>query len=87
MIGQNNTWMPLFRTDETYTHTDNISWTKGAHEFRFGFDLIRYHLNHFQPELGGGPRGEFAHLASPPGARAAVRTPERNRRDVASSRL
>lgn len=59
-MGQTNTWMPLFRTDETYTHTDNISWTKGAHEFRFGFDLIRYHLNHFQPELGGGPRGDFA---------------------------
>ncbi len=58
-MGQTNTWMPLFRTDETYTHTDNVSWTHGAHEFRFGFDLIRYHLNHYQPELGGGPRGDF----------------------------
>ena len=58
-IGQTNTWMPLFRTDETYTNSDNVTWTHGAHEFRFGFDLIRYHLNHFQPELGGGPRGQF----------------------------
>src|SRR5258708_36296536 len=58
-MGQTNTWMPLRRTDETYTHTDNVSWTHGAHEFRFGFDLIRYHLNHYQPELGGGPRGAF----------------------------
>jgi hypothetical protein len=58
-IGNVNTWMPLFRTDETYTNSDNLTWTHGAHEFRFGFDMIRYHLNHFQPELGGGPRGQF----------------------------
>jgi hypothetical protein len=51
-------WMPLFRTDESYTHSDNITWTKGAHEIRFGFDLVRHHLNHWQPELAaGGPRG------------------------------
>ena len=51
-------WMPLFRHDETFTHSDNLTWTKGAHEFRFGFDLVRHHLNHWQPELSnGGPRG------------------------------
>ncbi|HEY1214622.1 MAG TPA: hypothetical protein VGE93_13410, partial [Bryobacteraceae bacterium] len=51
-------WMPAFRTDEQYTHSDSISWTKGAHVFRFGFDLVRFHLNHWQPELSnGGPRG------------------------------
>jgi hypothetical protein len=58
-IGNVSTWMPLFRTDETYTNSENLTWTHGAHEFRFGFDMIRYHLNHFQPELGGGPRGQF----------------------------
>ncbi len=63
-IGQINTWMPVWRTDETYTHTDNLSWTHGAHEFRFGFDMIRYHLNHWQPELGGGPRGAFTFSGS-----------------------
>ncbi|HLN02714.1 MAG TPA: TonB-dependent receptor [Bryobacteraceae bacterium] len=51
-------WMPLFRHDETFTHSDSLTWTKGAHEFRFGFDLVRHHLNHWQPELSnGGPRG------------------------------
>ncbi|MGH9666965.1 MAG: hypothetical protein ACRD9L_21280, partial [Bryobacteraceae bacterium] len=51
-------WMPLFRTDESYTHSDNLTWTKGAHEIRFGFDLVRHHLNHWQPELSpAGPRG------------------------------
>src|SRR5579884_2481123 len=51
-------WMPLRRVEESYTHSDNLTWTKGAHEFRFGFDLVRHHLNHWQPEIGNfGPRG------------------------------
>lgn len=53
-------WMPLYRTDENYTNSDSLAWTKGAHELRFGFDLVRFHLNHWQPELSpGGPRGYF----------------------------
>lgn len=53
-------WMPLFRTDETYTTSHTLSWTKGPHELRFGFDLVRHHLNHWQPEISfGGPRGYF----------------------------
>jgi outer membrane receptor protein involved in Fe transport len=51
-------WMPLQRVEESYTHSDNITWTKGAHEIRAGFDLVRHHLNHWQPEIGNfGPRG------------------------------
>jgi Carboxypeptidase regulatory-like domain/TonB dependent receptor len=51
-------WMPLFRTDETYSNSDSLTWTKGAHEIKFGFDIVRHHLNHWQPELSnGGPRG------------------------------
>lgn len=50
-------WMPAFRVEESYTHSDNLTWTKGAHELRFGFDLVRHHLNHWQPEIGQGPRG------------------------------
>ncbi|MDQ2844647.1 MAG: TonB-dependent receptor [Acidobacteriota bacterium] len=53
-------WMPAFRTDETYTTDHSLAWTKGSHEVRFGFDLVRHHLNHWQPELSfGGPRGYF----------------------------
>ena len=52
--------MPLFRADETYTTDHSLAWTKGSHQFRFGFDLVRHHLNHWQPELSaGGPRGYF----------------------------
>ena len=50
-------WMPLHRVEESYTNSDNLTWTKGAHELRFGFDLVRHHLNHWQPEIGQGPRG------------------------------
>lgn len=53
-------WMPLYRTDETYTTNHSLAWTKGSHEIRFGFDMVRHHLNHWQPELSnGGPRGYF----------------------------
>jgi len=50
-------WMPVTRVEESYTQSDNVTWTKGAHEVRFGFDLVRHHLNHWQPEIGQGPRG------------------------------
>jgi hypothetical protein len=50
-------WMPLFRVEETYTTSHNLTWTKGAHEIRMGFDGLLLKLNHWQPELGAGPRG------------------------------
>ena len=59
-------WMPLYRTDETYTTNHSLAWTKGAHEIRFGFDMVRHHLNHWQPELSnGGPRGYFDFSGGP----------------------
>ncbi len=50
-------WMPVTRVEQSFTQSDNLTWTKGAHEIRFGFDLVRHHLNHWQPEIGQGPRG------------------------------
>jgi hypothetical protein len=50
-------WMPLFRTEETYNTSHNLTWSKGAHELRFGFDGILHRMTHWQPELGAGPRG------------------------------
>lgn len=52
-------WMPLFRTEESFTTSHNVTWTKGAHELRFGFDGVLHRMNHWQPELGAGPRGEI----------------------------
>ncbi|MBZ5619815.1 MAG: carboxypeptidase regulatory-like domain-containing protein [Acidobacteriia bacterium] len=58
-------WMPLLRVEESYTHSDNVTYTHGAHELRFGFDLVRHHLNHWQPEIGGGPRGALTFNGGP----------------------
>ncbi len=58
-LGNPDNWSPLFRNDNTYTHTTNVGWTSGQHDLRFGFDLRRFHVNHWQPEVGGGPRGRF----------------------------
>ncbi len=58
-------WMPAFRTEESFTTSHNLSWTKGAHEFRFGFDGVLHRMNHFQPELGAGPRGSIAFDSGP----------------------
>jgi len=58
-------WMPVTRVEESWTHSDNITYIHGAHEFRFGFDLVRHHLNHWQPEIGNGPRGYLGFGGSP----------------------
>ena len=53
-------WMPLFRVEENFTTSHNLTWMKGPHEFRFGFDGVLLRLDHWQPELSdGGPRGYF----------------------------
>lgn len=56
-VGNAATWHPLERHETSYTVTSNVTKLAGAHEFRAGFDFIRYQLDHFQPELGSGPRG------------------------------
>jgi hypothetical protein len=58
-MGNPEGWNPAFRNDQTYTFNTNASWVKGNHEIRFGFDFIHNLMNHFQPELGEGPRGAF----------------------------
>jgi hypothetical protein len=52
-------WQPAFRLEESFTTSHNVTWNKGAHELRFGFDGILHRMNHWQPELGAGPRGYF----------------------------
>ncbi len=50
-------WQPLTRVEENYTTSQNFTWVKDSHQIRFGFDGILLKLAHWQPELGGGPRG------------------------------
>jgi hypothetical protein len=60
-LGQTANWMPFARNDQSWTTSHNMTWMHGSHEVRFGFDLIRYQLNQWQPEAGSyGPRGLIA---------------------------
>ena len=59
-LGNTNNWSPVERNDRGYTYTANMSWTRGAHNLRFGFDFVHHQMNHWQPEIGGwSPRGAF----------------------------
>jgi hypothetical protein len=58
-LGNNEGWNPLYRNDQSYTANVNASWAKGTHDIRFGFDFVHHLMNHWQPELGEGPRGAF----------------------------
>jgi outer membrane receptor protein involved in Fe transport len=49
---------PNFYADRSYTYSTNFSKVKGAHEFRWGVDIIRHAMNHWQPEIAN-PRGNL----------------------------
>jgi Carboxypeptidase regulatory-like domain/TonB dependent receptor len=52
-------WSPLYRHDRSYNGSTNLTWTTSKHDMRFGVDIVRLELSHWQPELGEGPRGAF----------------------------
>ena len=58
-FGNVDGWTPLFRNDRSYNFSTNLTWISGKHEMRFGVDVVKLELNHWQPELGDGPRGSF----------------------------
>jgi hypothetical protein len=58
-LGNQNNWSPIFRDERSYTFTQNASKIVNNHDFRFGADIVRHQLNHWQPEIGAGPRGRF----------------------------
>jgi Carboxypeptidase regulatory-like domain/TonB dependent receptor len=58
-MGNPEGWNPAFRHDWSFTSSHNVRWSHGKHQISFGTDIIHHHLNHWQPELGAGPRGEF----------------------------
>lgn len=69
-LGNQNNWSPAFRNDQSFTGNVNATKIEEKHEIRFGFDLVRHELNHWQPEIGAGPRGRFnfgAAVTSAPG--------------------
>ncbi len=52
-------WMPLERIEESFTTSHNLRWIKSSHTVAMGVDGILMRMNHWQPELGAGPRGAF----------------------------
>jgi outer membrane receptor protein involved in Fe transport len=62
-------WQPYFYNERSVTYTTNATKMKGAHEIRFGFDMVRFQMDQWQPEVSGGPRGAFSFAGDPTGAR------------------
>ncbi|HQR31986.1 MAG TPA: TonB-dependent receptor [Blastocatellia bacterium] len=58
-LGNLNTWTPVERNERSYTFTQNATKLFGSHDVRFGVDIVKHELNHWQPEIGAGPRGAF----------------------------
>jgi hypothetical protein len=58
-LGGAQEWTPIFRNDRSYNLTANVTYASGRHEVRGGGEVVRLELNHWQPELGFGPRGGF----------------------------
>lgn len=56
--GNGHDWLPKILNDNNFTYTANFSWTRGAHEIRFGVDIARFLLNQWHPETNS-PRGAF----------------------------
>jgi hypothetical protein len=58
-IGNPNVSNPFLFRDNQYVANANLSWMRGAHSLRFGFEFANYQINHFQPQASNGPRGGF----------------------------
>jgi len=56
--GLTDTWLPAIRREPTYSYATNFSRVAGAHELRWGFEMRRLELNHWNPGTSGAnPRG------------------------------
>jgi len=53
-------WQPHFYIERTYNLATNFTKIQGGHEIRWGFDMVRYHMDQWQPEVSGGPRGALS---------------------------
>jgi hypothetical protein len=67
--GHTSSARPYFYNERTFTYTTNATKTYSAHELRWGFDLVRYHMDQWQPEVSGGPRGSISFSGDVTGAR------------------
>src|SRR5262249_24711913 len=59
-LSKPHTRLSLFLQYESFTRTINFKSVRGQTSRGWGFDRTLQHLNHRQPERGGGPRGLFS---------------------------
>ncbi len=57
--GNNSASNPNFYNDRSYTFTNNYTKLFGAHELRWGIDILHHGMNHWQPETAN-PRGSLS---------------------------
>ena len=58
-LGNVSSWNPYFYTTSVYSFSQALTKVAGRHELRFGYDANHLEMNHWQPEIGSGPRGSF----------------------------
>lgn len=67
---------PFFAYDSSWTTQQNFSLNRRRHDIRFGFEGIRHHLNHYNPDGGGngGPMGSLTFSQGITGTRGSTLT-------------
>ena len=73
--GSTDSWNPYTRYDPTYTAAGNVTKLTGAHSVRFGGAVDRQAMNHWQPEVGVGPRGRLDFSGNLTGLRGGGQSP------------
>jgi len=58
-LGNQNNSNPFLFKDNQFIGGVNMGWVKGNHSIRWGFEMIHFAINHFQPQVSYGPRGGF----------------------------
>jgi hypothetical protein len=74
-LGNQNNWSPIYRDERTYTFNSSLTYVRDKHDFKLGVDVVRMELNHWQPELGLGPRGGFRFEGGPTALRGGAAAP------------
>lgn len=71
-IGEGRSWYPMERRDGSASVSGNLTMLRGRHEFRVGAEVARLWLNHWQPEVGAGPRGGITFGGGPTALRGGA---------------
>src|SRR5262249_26535838 len=69
---------PNFFTDHQFQYAGNGNWTRGSHNIRFGFDILRFALNQAVANPPGGFGGPAGGFLFPSGTTPLLRRPAAN---------